>query len=1175
MKKPQLLQAGLGLALLIAVAGVLMLSQWAAQGYAAVPTGAVGARFSSGAPLVRQTDRSDVSPPLRSIKPIGPSASSQPKEAPENPRLPTISGNPFGPDPVLQHGFGALAMPTPILNFEGQPNLWAVFPPDPNGDVGRNNYIQIVNSGFDIYTKSGTSLYGPANTNTLFTGFGGLCESTNNGDPIAHYDAMADRWLLSQFAIDTNGSDTHQCFAISTGPDPLGSWYRYDFHVSPISTAFQDYPHIGVWPDAYYMTTNQFGGTSPGGAFAFNRVKMLQGDHTAEMVYFGTPTAGMQPSDMGGSPPPAGRPNYFLALGPASTQLQEYQFHVDWTNPNLSTFTGPTLITVPAYNQTLCNGVRGSCIDQPGTVVRLEAITDRLMYRLQYRNFPGDHETLVVNHTVNANGQNPGLAGIRWYEIRNPFTTTVAYQASTYSPDTDHRWMGSAAMDRFGDIAIGYSVSSSVVSPSIRYAGRLVTDPLNTLAQGEASLIAGGGSQLRTQGTNDGRWGDYTALQIDPVDDCTYWYTNEYIRRTTDIGWTTRIGSFKFPGCTGQATPTPVPSATGVPPSASPTPQATPTFCPGGVSVTGSITNTDPTMNGRLSRGNPPSTCANPRPAPATVNGPLPHYRVYTYTNTLASPQCVTVSLNSRSCGGPGVFGSAYLNSFDPNNLQLNYLADLGVSGPVGTFSFDVPANATYVVVVQEIGTDLGCSSFTLTINPCLAPPVTPSPTPNVTATPTPSSCVGTTYQVFPSTGATLIPATNDIGNHCDDCVTNVNLPFPVTVYGTPYTSANVGSNGLLNFNSTQQNIYTNNCLPVHSNPPPFASTLFPYYDDLRTDVMTSTHGIYSATIGSAPNREFVLEWHATYYFSDTAETNFEVILNENSPVMSVIYGQNATVAQGANPASGIQLNLNQYTAYSCDTDLPAGTRVDYVPITCGITPTVTPGPATSTATNTPIRPTPTACTLQFRDVPPGSTFYPYVHCLACLGIVNGYPDGTFRPNANVTRGQLSKIVSNSAGFNDTPTGQQFQDVPAGSTFYVYIYRLSHRGFISGYACGAPPAGACVPPDNLPYFLPNANATRGQISKIVSNAAGFSDTPTGQQFQDVPVGSTFYVYIYRLSHRGIISGYPCGSVASEPCVPPGNLPYFRPNNNATRGQMSKIDGLAFFPNCNIPAQSNR
>jgi len=296
-------------------------------------------------------------------------------------------------------------------------------------------------------------------------------------------------------------------------------------------------------------------------------------------------------------------------------------------------------------------------------------------------------------------------------------------------------------------------------------------------------------------------------------------------------------------------------------------------------------------------------------------------------------------------------------------------------------------------------------------------------------------------------------------------------------------------------------------------------------------------------------------------------------------------------IALGSEPA-GAPASINaaplQATATPTSqpaTETPAATHTSVLPTITVPEVTITvPVPsitvlathtATATATETPGTPTatPTACTLQFRDVPPSSIFYRWIHCLVCLGIVNGYPDGTFRPNALVTRGQLSKIVANSAHFPEIPHGHQFQDVPPagpGSTFYEYIYRLVNRGYINGYPCGAPPAGPCKPPDNLPYFRPNASATRGQISKIVSNAAGFTDTPTGQQFQDVPPagpGSTFYVYIYRLSIRNIINGYPCGSPV-EPCVPPRNLPYFRPNANATRGQMSKIDDGGFFPDCN-------
>ncbi len=240
--------------------------------------------------------------------------------------------------------------------------------------------------------------------------------------------------------------------------------------------------------------------------------------------------------------------------------------------------------------------------------------------------------------------------------------------------------------------------------------------------------------------------------------------------------------------------------------------------------------------------------------------------------------------------------------------------------------------------------------------------------------------------------------------------------------------------------------------------------------------------------------------------------------------------------------------------------------------------PTVTPGGPTSTAT---VAVTPTSCPVQFVDVPASNTFYTYVRCLACRGIVGGYPCGGpgepcpgpyYRPNANVTRGQTAKIVSESAGFADVipSTQQTFEDVPPGSTFALWVERLSVRGIIGGYPCGGP-FEPCVAPTNRPYFRPNNNVTRGQLSKITSGAAGWTETPTGQTFEDVAPGSTFYVTIERMAARGIISGYPCGN-PGEPCIAPGNRPYFRPNNNATRGQMAKIAAAAFFPNCQTPTR---
>jgi hypothetical protein len=230
-------------------------------------------------------------------------------------------------------------------------------------------------------------------------------------------------------------------------------------------------------------------------------------------------------------------------------------------------------------------------------------------------------------------------------------------------------------------------------------------------------------------------------------------------------------------------------------------------------------------------------------------------------------------------------------------------------------------------------------------------------------------------------------------------------------------------------------------------------------------------------------------------------------------------------------------------------------------------TPTDTPVPGEGTSTPI-ITVTSTVCPIQFTDVPNGSTFYAFIRCLACRGIVNGYGDDTFRPNNNVTRGQLSKIISNAAGFNDPQTIQMFEDEAVGSTYYTYTARLASRGYISGYPCGG--AGEpCVPPDNLPYFRPSNNATRGQIAKIDANAAGFVEPPVGQTFEDVPPGSTFYTYTQRLTSRSIMQGYPCGGVG-EPCIPPENLPYFRPNNDATRGQTSKIVANTFFPSCQTP-----
>ena len=454
-------------------------------------------------------------------------------------------------DPVVQSNAPVdVKMPAILQSFEGNGNVNGVLPPDTVGDVGPNHYVQMVNSVVQIWDKSGNSLVGPSAINSLWTGFGGICESNNDGDPIVLYDQAADRWLLSQFALGFP-DNFHQCIAISQTGDPTGAYHLYDFKIS--STKMNDYPHFGIWPDGYYLAVNQFDGTTQAwagqGVVAFERTQMLAGN-PAQMVYFDNPDpslGGMLPADWDGTtPPPAGAPNLFMQLG-TSTTLDIWQFHVDWTTPANSTFTSLVSPTVAAYDSNLCGGSR-NCIPQPGGTA-VDTLAGRLMYRVQYRNF-GSHESLVASHTVDENGSDH--AGVRWYELRNTGSGWGVVNQGTYAPDADNRWMSSAAMDAQGNIAVGYSVSSASTFPSIRYAGRLAGDPANTLPQAEAVLIAGGGSQSHSSG----RWGDYSNMSVDPVDDCTFWYTQEYYSANSSANWQTRIGSFKFPSCTAGASGT-------------------------------------------------------------------------------------------------------------------------------------------------------------------------------------------------------------------------------------------------------------------------------------------------------------------------------------------------------------------------------------------------------------------------------------------------------------------------------------------------------------------------------------------------------------------------------------------------------------------------------------------
>jgi len=488
-----------------------------------------------------------VSPPVRGMALAAPGL----EQKREKPILPV----PLAPgleqaDPVLQSSApGPSAGTSPFLNFAGVGNGDYGFapdaaPPDTNLSVGDTQVVQWVNESFAVFDKtSGVLLKGPVAGNTIFAALGGGCASNNDGDPIAHYDRIANRWILTQFSVSTQ--PFLQCVAVSTSSDATGTYNLYAFNYG---TAFPDYPKLGVWPDAYYITFNIFnnGQTFAGAKLcAYDRAAMLAGTAATQQCFqLSTSFGGVLPGDLdGAAAPPAGAPAPFVNFG--SNALNLWRFHVNFASPGSSTLTGPFNVPVAAFTPA-CGG--GTCIPQPGTKNQLDSLADRLMYRFAYRNgtSASPAETAVVNHSVKVSGNKRSQAvGIRWYQIGNLTSgTPTIVQQGTFAPDGNSRWMGSIAMDKLGDIAVGYSVSGSSTFPSIRFTGRVPTDPLGTM-EAETPLLDGTGSQTG----NLHRWGDYSAMAIDPTDDCTFFYTNQYEKTSGSFNWSTRIFAFKFPGC--------------------------------------------------------------------------------------------------------------------------------------------------------------------------------------------------------------------------------------------------------------------------------------------------------------------------------------------------------------------------------------------------------------------------------------------------------------------------------------------------------------------------------------------------------------------------------------------------------------------------------------------------
>jgi len=497
--------------------------------------------------------RHAVSPPMRQIFPTPPSPASG--VLPLRRAKPAPSGAP-GTDPVLQTTTttATSSNTTAGFNFDGISSDGYI-PPDTNLSVGATQVVQIVNVDYAVYEKStGTQVQTPRAIHNVFSSLGAPCGTSDGGDPVVLYDKAAGRWLISQLEFNSSFTSNYVCVAVSTTSDATGSFNVYSF---AFGSNLPDYPKFGTWPDAYYLTANIFAGGSAftgATACALPRSLMLAGSPVDinQTVCFQNPSeASLLPADLDGTTQPAaGEPEFFANF---DTTLELYQFHVDFNTPSNSTFTGPIPVSGAASFSQACNG--GTCIPQPGTGQQLDSLGDRLMFRLDYRNF-STYESLVVTHSVQTGSGSQ--SGIRWYEIRNPAGTPTVNQQGTFSPDTTtYRWMGSIAQDKNADIAVGYNVSAaSSIFPGIRYAGRIPSDSPGTL-EAEATIASGSASQSGSFGY---RWGDYSAMSIDPSDDCTFWYTTEYIVVGGSFNWNTRIASFKFNGCGSPPTPPAAPT---------------------------------------------------------------------------------------------------------------------------------------------------------------------------------------------------------------------------------------------------------------------------------------------------------------------------------------------------------------------------------------------------------------------------------------------------------------------------------------------------------------------------------------------------------------------------------------------------------------------------------------
>jgi len=759
-------------------------------------------------------------------------------------------------------------MPSPILSFDGIafPGVNCnCAPPDTNGEVGLTQYVQIVNTGVEVFDKTtGASVLGPVSIQSFWNGFGGLCETSGFGDPVVLYDQLANRWVITEFAGTSVPTD--ECVAVSTGSDATGSYNRYDFN---LGSNFFDYPKLGVWPDAYYMSMDVFNssGTAFLGpqAFALDRISMLAGNPATFIAGpLGSPSDNFyKPADVDGSlPPPADAPNPVLAVG-VNQSWPLFRFHVDFANPGNSTFTLGGTLTPDPYTQICVQ----SCVPQLGGDP-VDTLGDRQMFRSAYRNF-GDHEALVGNLTV----QSGGVAGIRWFEINNATSGTPAFtQQGTYQPDNTWRWMGSIAMDHNADMALGFSASDATINPQIRYTGRLAGDPPGTMGQGEAHLFDGTGSQTDTFG----RWGDYSDMTIDPVDDCTFWYTQEYYQTTSAFNWRTRIGNFKFPSCTAQASGTLEGTVTDSS-NSNPIAGATVTVQPLGASTTtgpdghysmllpiGDYQVTahafgydDLTQPGTVTDGGDTVLDFALNPAPSgSLSG--------TVTDTSSNPiEGATVTILGTPIAPVTTDATGHYSFASVPNGTYNVKAQAGNCDVPQTDSVTVSGDTTHDFTLAERHDNFGYSCRLETPN--------------------------------------YIEGDTALGLSGDDVSMAVPLPFTFTLYGQGYDTAYVCTNGHLTFQNPGSFCpFSNESIPTPNTP---NAAIYPFWDDMFLDASSTA---WTKTLTN-PDR-FVIEWRNASFFPCCGDRlDFEAILYANGTILTEYRNVDNAHEQGSSATIGIE----------------------------------------------------------------------------------------------------------------------------------------------------------------------------------------------------------------------------------------------------------------------------